>query len=72
MEKSINFCIEAAEASNEFEMNNSELKRKYLLKNIELYNSIVALIEDNHGSFGTGYPFQALTSDLTGELPVIE
>ena len=32
MERTINFCVEAAEASTEFERNNSELKRQYLLK----------------------------------------
>lgn len=72
MEKSINFCVQAAEASTEFERNNSELKRSYLVKNIELYNSIVASINGNYGSFGTGYPFQALGENLTGNLPVIE
>lgn len=67
-----NICIRAAEASNDFERNNTDLKREYLLHNIRLYNHIVKMVSGNQGSFGTGYPFYALNPDLTGTLPVIE
>lgn len=72
MECSINFCKQVAEISNEFEKNNSDLKRKYLLYNIMLYNNVVSMVDSYCGSFGTGYPFYALTKDLTGQLPVID
>lgn len=72
MEKSINICIKAAEASTEFERSNSDLKRRYLIRNIELYNHIVAMVDGNRGSFGTGYPFYALNRNLKGKLPIID
>lgn len=68
---SINICNKAAEMSSDFERNNSELKRLYYIRNILLYNEVVAKVEGNCGTFGTGYPFTALKSDLTGELPVL-
>lgn len=71
MENSINICNKAANASNEFERNTSELKRRYLVHNIMLYNHIITKINGNCGSFGTGYPFYVLDENLTGQLPVI-
>ena len=62
----------AVEASNTYEYANNETKRLYLIKIIMLYNSIVSELEGFKGSFGTGYPFYALKSDLTGELPIIQ
>lgn len=62
----------AAKASNDFEYNNTDLKRRYLIRNIQAFNYIVSLIEGNQGSFGTGYPFYVLQSNLTGEIPVIK
>ena len=58
-----------AKMSTEFERNNSELKRKYLLWNIEAFNIIASKVR---GSFGTGYPFYALDSKLEGVLPIIQ
>ena len=69
---SITIGKEVANISNEFELNNSELKRKYLVLNIQLYNAIVAKINGSCGSFGTGYPFYVLDNDLKGQLPVID
>ena len=61
-----------SDASTEFEKNNTELKRKYLLWNIEAFNIIASKISANRGTFGTGYPFYALDENLEGKLPIIE
>lgn len=67
----MNICIQAADASTRFEKNNTELKRLYLIKNIDTINSIMARTPGYCGSFGTGYPFYALDSNLEGQLPII-
>lgn len=72
MEKSISICKKAAESSTQFEKNNSDLKRRYIIHNIQLYNHVVAMVDGNRGTFGTGYPFYALNRDLTITLPVID
>ena len=72
-QKQNNSIIEqAVEASNTYEYANNDIKREYLKKIIMLYNSIVSELEGYRGSFGTGYPFYALKSDLTGDLPIIQ
>lgn len=71
VDNSILLVSEAAIASNIYEQSNTELKRQYLIKIIDLYNSIVKDLDGFAGSFGTGYPFYTLNQDLTGELPVI-
>ena len=58
--------------STDFEQVNSELKRKYLIWNIEAFNIVAAKVSVNKGSFGTGYPFYALNQDLTGTIPIIQ
>ncbi len=68
---SINIVSEVARVSNEFEQNNSDLKRCYFIENISLFNGVVAKVSGNCGSFGTGYPFYALRGNLTGQLPII-
>ena len=72
MEMPINICKDAAETSNLYELNNGQLKKDYLIKNITLYNEIVKRINGSRGSFGTGYPFYALGPNLTGNLPIID
>lgn len=57
--------------SNEFELNNTDLKRKYLIWCIEVFKSIASRVSVAKGAFGTGYPFYALDKDLKGTLPVI-
>ncbi len=59
-------------ASTDFEKTNTELKRKYLIWNIEAFNSIASSVSVSTGSFGTGYPFYALYKNLEGEIPIIE
>ncbi len=59
-------------ASTDFEKTNTELKRKYLIWNIEAFNIIASKIDISRGSFGTGYPFYALDENLEGKLPIIE
>lgn len=74
MEKSINICKNAAQASTDFEITNTDLKRRYLVHNIQLYNHIAAMVDGSRGSFGTGYPFYALGKDLVSGgriLPII-
>lgn len=66
------WIIEAANASTEYEENNTELKRRYLIKNIQEFNSIVSQISANLGTFGTGYPFYVLSKNFEGKLPVIQ
>lgn len=58
-------------ASTDFEETNTELKRRYLLWNIESFNIIASKVTGNKGSFGTGYPFYALDKNLEGTLPII-
>lgn len=72
MEKSINICKEAAEISTEYEKNNSELKKTYLIHNIMVYNCLVEKLTGYKGSFGTGYPFYVLNKGFKGNLPVID
>lgn len=72
MEKSIKFCIDAAISSNIFEKNNSELKRLYILRNIEQIKRIMSSTKGYVGCFGTGYPFYVLNGDMQGQLPIIE
>lgn len=74
MTNSINICRKAAEASTDFENSNTELKQQYLIRSVELYNSIIAKVDGNRGSFGTGYPFYALAKNpINGKpLPIIE
>ncbi len=59
-------------SSTNFEKTNTDLKRKYLLWNIEAFNIIASKISTNRGTFGTGYPFYALDGNLNGKLPIIE
>ncbi len=61
-----------ARVSTEFERNNSDLKRRYFIWNIEAFNTIVSKVKGFRGSFGTGYPFYALDSRLEGTLPIIQ
>lgn len=61
-----------ANSSTDFETSNTDLKRKYLIWNIEAFNLIASSIDVSKGSFGTGYPFYALDKNLEGTLPVIE
>lgn len=68
----ISFCKKAAKISDDFEMENTELKRQYIVSNIMIYNAIGSMIKESMGTFGTGYPFYALNSDLTGALPIID
>lgn len=63
---------EVEKASTDFEKTNTELKRKYLLWNIEAFNIIASKVHNNKGSFGTGYPFYALDENMEGTLPIIE
>ena len=71
-DRSLEIVTNAVIASNEYELANTELKRQYLVKMIELYNDVVKDISGFAGSFGTGYPFYTLNTDLSGELPIIE
>ena len=70
-EKMIEFIEKTVNASNKFELTNTELKRQYIISNIILYNAIAQSISECKGTFGTGYPFYALNPDLTGALPII-
>lgn len=72
MRNTIELCKQAAIASTTFELTNTELKRKYIISNILLYNYIVSKLKESLGTFGTGYPFYGLNPDLTGKLPIIE
>ena len=59
-------------ASTTFEKTNTDLKRRYLIWNIEVFKKIASLVSVGRGSFGTGYPFYALDENLEGTLPIIE
>ena len=60
-----------ANISTDYERMNTELKRKYLLWNIEVFKLIASKVKVGKGTFGTGYPFYALEENLRGNLPVI-
>ena len=66
------WIIDAANASTQYEKNNTDLKRRYLIKNIQEFNSIVSQLDASLGTFGTGYPFYILNKELNGNLPVIQ
>lgn len=67
----MNMCVKAASASTRLEKLNNDLKREYLIKNINLINAIMSHTPGYCGSFGTGYPFYVLDENLEGQLPVI-
>ncbi len=71
-DKTLDIVSDAVLASNEYELANTELKKQYLIKMIELYNDVVKDVTGFAGSFGTGYPFYTLNPDLSGDLPVID
>lgn len=58
-------------ASTDFEKTNTDLKRRYLLWNIESFKIIASRVTGSKGSFGTGYPFYALDENMEGTLPII-
>ena len=58
-------------ASTDYEKTNTDLKRKYLIWCIDSFNKIASKVSVCKGTFGTGYPFYALDSNLQGELPII-
>ena len=59
-------------ASTDFEKTNNDLKRRYIIWNIEVFNKLGSLVSVGKGTFGTGYPFYALDKNLHGKLPIIE
>ena len=69
---SMDYCQKSVEASSIFETNNTDLKRLYILENIKKFNNMAKYVSNYNGTFGTGYPFYALDSDLKGKLPIIE
>ena len=60
-----------AEASNQFENYNSDTKREYFIRSMEMFNRIASTINTSIGTFGTGYPFYVLDDNLKGMLPII-
>lgn len=72
MVKNIDFCIDIANISTEYERTNSDLKRRYLKSYVMLYNYIAYKADENCATFGTGYPFYALSQNLEGKLPIID
>ncbi len=72
MKSPLEFCTMTANASTDFELMNTELKRQYIISNIILYNNITLTLCERKGTFGTGYPFYVLDNNLQGALPVID
>lgn len=71
-EKTVKEMVEQVEgASTTFEKTNTDLKRRFLIWNIEAFNTIASAVSVNRGSFGTGYPFYVLDKDLKGDIPII-
>lgn len=70
-EYKFNTIINLANTVTKFEINNSDLKMEYIIKNIELFNDIAKKIKNSAGSFGTGYPFYAIGQETNGKLPII-
>lgn len=68
----VNRCEKAALASNIFERCNTDLKRRYFIENINTTNLVMSRISGYCGSFGTGYPFYVLDSNLEGKIPIIQ
>ena len=67
----LKFIKQVTYISNLYEQTNTELKKEYIKKNIDVFNEIASKVPGNHGSFGTGYPFYALGDNYKGELPII-
>lgn len=67
-----NITKEVESISTDFEKTNTELKRRYLVWNINAFNLLASKVSVNKGSFGTGYPFYALDENLEGMLPIID
>lgn len=59
------------EIATDYEMENSNLKRKYILWNINTFNYVASKLSVLKGTFGTGYPFYVLDKDLKGKIPII-
>lgn len=72
MNNSLDICKLVADMSNNFERNDSDLKKRYIMKNINLINTIMQQTKGYCGSFGTGYPFYAMDSHFLRGLPVID
>jgi len=67
----ISFCEDVANIADTFERSNTDLKKKYLKHNIDTINDIMRSVSGYCGSFGTGYPFYALSPNLQGNLPLV-
>ena len=57
--------------SSDYENTNTDLKRRYLIWNIDTFNIIASKVKGYKGSFGTGYPFYVLDKNLQGQIPII-
>ena len=68
----ISFIIETVQCSSQFEKMRRDLKKQYLLSNINEINNIMKEIPNCRGSFGTWYPFYALWNNFEGNLPIIQ
>lgn len=53
----ITFCADVARISSLYENLNTDLKKEYLIKNIETLLEIIKNTIGFKGAFGTGYPF---------------
>lgn len=67
-----NICSLVADICNEFELSDANIKKEYILKNINTIKFIMEGAPGFRGCFGTGYPFYVLDYNLDGELPVID
>ena len=67
----LKFMTYVAKISDLYEKSNSDIKKEYLKKNVEVLNKIARKVPGNGGCFGTGYPYYALGNDFTGTLPEI-
>ena len=68
----MNIIIKTVIGSTQFETENGELKKLYLLNYIKKYQEMVSKLTGYNGFFGLGYPFYALGNNLQGNLPLIE
>ena len=61
-----------ADISDDFELNNGDIKKEYIQININKFRELAGKTKFHLGNFGTGYPFYAIDKDFKNTLPIIE
>jgi len=68
---STKFLKDTVQSASDFETWNTDLKKQYLMGNIQTISNIMLKCDHCKGTFWTWYPFYALWPNFEGDLPVI-